>query len=190
MAKRQGLTPRHRKFVREYLVDLNATQAAIRSGYKPDNAGIVAAKLVRKSYIKNAIREAMEVRAARTESTQDEVIRELRLLCFSNHTHYTINDRGELILTPSAPFGAERAVSSVKHKVRTRVDKDGAETVEHETEIRLWNKNDALKEMARHLGVEQAPLEVILDGLPDDIAKRFRSVLAGQIRDRERKEGD
>ena len=61
------LTPREERFVGEYLIDLNATQAAIRSGYSAKSARQIGAENLSKPYIAAAIAEAQAERARRTE---------------------------------------------------------------------------------------------------------------------------
>ena len=68
------LTPKQAAFVAEYLVDLNATQAAIRAGYSAKTAGSVGAENLSKPEIAAAIAEAQQKRAERTEITQDKVL--------------------------------------------------------------------------------------------------------------------
>ena len=72
------LTPRQRRFVDEYLVDLNGTQAAIRAGYSPKTANKIAYENLTKLDIQQAISAAQVERQKRTELTADEVIRDLR----------------------------------------------------------------------------------------------------------------
>ena len=72
------LTPRQQRFVDEYLVDLNGTQAAIRAGYSVSGARAHACKLLTNANIQAAISVAMSQRKERTELTADEVIRDLR----------------------------------------------------------------------------------------------------------------
>jgi phage terminase small subunit len=52
---RPGLTHKQFRFVQEYVRDLNATEAAIRAGYKPKSASEVAGRLVKKSHVADAI---------------------------------------------------------------------------------------------------------------------------------------
>ena len=72
------LTDKQRKFVSEYLVDLNATQAAIRAGFSEKTAGSMAQKLVAKSHIQEAIKSAQAQREKRTLVTVDYVVSSLR----------------------------------------------------------------------------------------------------------------
>lgn len=54
-----ALTPKQKLFVDEYLIDLNATQAAIRAGYRPDNAEQMGYQLLQKTSVSDAISKAM-----------------------------------------------------------------------------------------------------------------------------------
>ena len=63
------LTPKEERFIGEYLIDLNATQAAIRSGYSAKSARQIGAENLSKPYIAAAIAEAQAERARRTEIT-------------------------------------------------------------------------------------------------------------------------
>lgn len=77
-----ALTEKQRRFVAEYLVDLNATQAAIRAGYAAKRADAMGYENLRKPEIAAAVAEAMQQRAKRTEITQDRVLQELARIAF------------------------------------------------------------------------------------------------------------
>ena len=68
------MTPKHKRFVSEYLVDLNATQAAVRAGYSKKTAYSIGQENLSKPEIAKAITAAMTKRSERTEVTQDYVI--------------------------------------------------------------------------------------------------------------------
>ena len=72
-----ALTAKQAAFVQEYLVDLNATQAAIRAGYSAKRAGEIGYQLLQKTPIQEAIKAAMGERGERTHITQDFVLSEL-----------------------------------------------------------------------------------------------------------------
>lgn len=65
------------RFVDEYLVDLNATQAAIRAGYSPKTAYSMGQRLLKDVEVQAAIQEARARREKRTEITQDRVVQEI-----------------------------------------------------------------------------------------------------------------
>ena len=72
-----ALTDRQAKFVDEYLVDLNATQAAIRAGYSEKRASEIGYQQLQKTTVQEAIAEAMEKRSKRVQRTADDVMRDL-----------------------------------------------------------------------------------------------------------------
>ena len=71
------LTPKQQRFVDEYLIDLNATQSAIRAGYSPKTAEQQGFQLLKKTSVSEAIEQAQQERQKRTLVTQDDVIRGL-----------------------------------------------------------------------------------------------------------------
>ncbi len=75
-----ALTPKQKRFVAEYLIDLNATAAAKRAGYSEKNAGKIGPELLGKTRISAAIQEAIQRRSQRTEVTQDYVIGKLKAI--------------------------------------------------------------------------------------------------------------
>lgn len=72
------MTPKQERFVEEYLIDLNATQAAIRSGYSAKTAVEMGCENLRKPHIAAAITKEIEARQQRTEITQDYVLTTIR----------------------------------------------------------------------------------------------------------------
>lgn len=76
------LTPKQEAFVREYLIDLNATQAAIRAGYSEKTAHVIGHENINKPEIAERIAKAQEKRSERTEITAERVLEELAFLAF------------------------------------------------------------------------------------------------------------
>ncbi len=74
------MTPKQIAFVDEYLIDLNATQAAIRAGYSAKTAGWIGPQLLGKTHISEAIAKRMGDRQKRTEITQDLVLTDIELI--------------------------------------------------------------------------------------------------------------
>ena len=72
------LTPKQQRFVEEYLIDLNGTQAAIRAGYSPKTAKEQASENLAKPNIQEAIQGAQSARSERTEVNQDYVVQRLK----------------------------------------------------------------------------------------------------------------
>ena len=72
-----ALTDKQAKFVDEYLIDLNATQAAIRAGYSANRASEIGYQQLQKTTVQEAIAEAMDNRSKRVQRTDDDVMRDL-----------------------------------------------------------------------------------------------------------------
>ncbi|WP_336368975.1 terminase small subunit, partial [Avibacterium paragallinarum] len=70
-------TDKQKRFVEEYLIDLNATQAAIRAGYSKNRASELGYQLLQKTTVQQAIEAAQNKRAERVQITQDDVIQML-----------------------------------------------------------------------------------------------------------------
>ena len=72
------LTDKQQRFVAEYLIDLNATKAAIRAGYSAKNADKIGSQLLGKTRVSEAIQAGKMARSERTEITQDYVLAKLK----------------------------------------------------------------------------------------------------------------
>jgi phage terminase small subunit len=145
--------PRRQLFVQNYVKDYNATQAAIRSGYSPKTAKVQGSRLLTYVDVRQAI-EALQVKAKEEAGiTALEVLKELATLACSNVEHYTADDTGRLTLAAGAPAQAMRAVSSLKYKTRIIPRKDQEPVIERDVEFRLWDKNTALTNLAKHFAL-------------------------------------
>lgn len=80
------LTEKQQRFVAEYLIDLNATQAAIRAGYSAKNADKIGSQLLGKTRVYEAIQAEKTARSERTEITQDYVLRKLTQIAITSWT--------------------------------------------------------------------------------------------------------
>lgn len=147
------MTPKEARFVSEYLVDLNATAAAVRAGYSPKTARTTAQEVLLKPHIAEAVEKAKSTRLARVTMTQDQVLDELALLAFSSVTNYVLDGSGNVVLAEGAPAGAERAIQSVKRRIIRAGRGDDAKTEQEIIEIKLWDKVAPLMRAGRHLDV-------------------------------------
>lgn len=85
-AAQLGLTPKQQRFVDEYLIDLNASQAAIRAGYSPSTAGSIGHENLKKPEIQLALQEARKRQQERTQISADAVLRETWLQFSADRT--------------------------------------------------------------------------------------------------------
>ncbi len=166
------MPPRQQRFVDEYLVDPNATQAAIKAGYSAKTAESAGSRMLRNVKVASAIAAAREKRAVKVGLSQQRVLEEVEGLAHSDVTHYMFDDiANRLVLTEGAPPNAMRAVSSVKY--RSRTDEDG--NVTRECEFKLWDKPGMVKLAGRHLGIKGFFEKVEVSG-PDGGPVEVRAV--------------
>jgi len=148
------LTPKQAAFVQEYLVDLCATQAAIRAGYSKKTANRIGPQNLSKLVIQVALKKAMDARAKETGVTAESVLRQCQYMSFAD-IRELFTEAGQLIDIRSLPDAIAAAVQSVEVVVRAtgETDEDGNREVEHVHKIRLVDKRASLDMLFKHLGL-------------------------------------
>lgn len=86
------LTEKQKRFCDEYLIDLNATQAAIRAGYSEKTAEQMGYQLLQKTSVQEHLQKRLSDRSERTAITQDRVLNELAKVGFAKAADYTDAD--------------------------------------------------------------------------------------------------
>lgn len=148
------LSRKQAQFVAEYLVDLNATQAAIRAGYSSKTAQSQASQLLQLPNVAEAVERAKAQRSARVNIKQDDILHEVSALAMSRIDHYVVDDDGNVQLAEGAPDNALAAIESIKRRKTTRTDKESNESVTTwDVEIKLYDKPGQLKLLGRHIGL-------------------------------------
>jgi phage terminase small subunit len=159
------LTPKQQRFVDEYLIDLNATQAAIRAGYSEKTAQEIGSENLSKPIIAEAIAAAMKEREKRTEITQDRVLKEYAKLAFLDPRRFYDED-GALI--PVHKLDADVAAALVG--VDVHEEKVDGVAIGQTKKIKFVDKKGALDSVARHLGMFNDKLQMTgKDGGPVDM---------------------
>ena len=146
------MTEKQQRFVEEYLIDLNATQAAIRSGYSAKTADVQGSRMLGNVKVQQAISEIMANRSKRTGVNQDMVVQELARIAFVKMTD-VVNADGEI--RPDASDDDLACIESVKYK-RSDTDTGSSE----EREIKIASKLKALELLGKHLGMWNDKLDV------------------------------
>ena len=108
-------SPRQEQFVAEYLVDLNATQAAIRAGYSEKTARQQGARLLSNVYIQAAIAQARQEQQQRTQVTADSVVKEAALIAFADARELVQHVVGSCRHCHGEGFKFQRTVSEMNH---------------------------------------------------------------------------
>ena len=145
--KVKGLTDKQQRFVEEYLIDLNGTQAATRAGYSPDTADKQASRMLTYGKVGACVRKAIAERSKRTGITQDRVLRELARIGFVNVPD--VVDSMDATIRIDASEDDTSAISSVK--VKTTRTKDESEITERE--IKFHDKVKSLELIGKHLAM-------------------------------------
>jgi len=148
-----ALTKKQKLFVEEYLIDLNATQAAIRAGYSPTSARQIADENMSKPDIKNAIEKALAERSKRTGVNADRIVQELAKIAFINPTDVINMD--EATVRGDANRDDTAAISSVKVKT---IPTDNGDITERE--VKTYDKIKALELLGKHIGMFSDRLKV------------------------------
>jgi phage terminase small subunit len=180
--EKASLTPKQRRFVEEYLLDLNATQAAIRAGYSRKTAAMLGYQQLQKTLVADAIASAQARRSQRTEITADWVLQELRKLAASNMGDFMrTGEHGDPHLDFSALTRDQMAaLSEVTVDDFTDGRGDDARDVRR-VRFKLHDKQAALVNIGRHLGMFTDNLTLRrhpLDGKSHDELRAIEEALA------------
>lgn len=170
MAKKQikKLTAKQERFVEEYLVDLNATQAAIRAGYSEKTAGSISFENLQKPEIQDAIDEKRRQLSEKTGINQSRVLKEYAKLAFLDPSLF-YDENGLLIPIQDLPNEVSAALTGIectRHTLGDGEDRD----IEYTTKIKFADKIKALDSLAKHLGLfekdndQKRPIIRLLDG--------------------------
>ena len=168
--KKEGIptTRKQKLFVQEYLIDLNATQAAIRAGYSPESAADIGSENLRKPDICASIDKAMAERSRRLGLNQDRILMELAKIALLNPQQVVNLD--EATVREDALPEDLAAVASVKVKRFPTKDGEGIER-----EIKFYDKTKALELAGKHLGMfrDKVDVNVQTSGKLDDIMSQL-----------------
>ena len=157
-APKKELTAKQKAFVQEYLIDLNATQAAIRAGYSEATANEQASRLLANVNIQKAIQKAMARREKRTNITQDMVLQELAKIAMLDIKDFLSFRTEKTVVGTSEDTG--EPVMDYTHVVQMKDsdDIDGSlfseiQLKNGELKFKLYDKVKALELCGRHLGM-------------------------------------
>ncbi len=162
------LTAKQERFVQEYLIDLNATQAAIRAGYSTKTATEQGSRMLTNVNVRARIDEAMAERSRRLGVSQDRIVNELAKIAFINPADVVNFD--EARVKASAAQDDTAAILSVKVK---KSFSDTGETVERE--VKLNDKVKSLELLGKHIGMFKDKVEV--SGTLETGTEKLESIL-------------
>ena len=176
MAGRKNLTDKRRKFVSEYLIDLNGKNAAIRAGYVPESADVEAARLLGDASVKAELETAQAHLARRTQIKQEQVVRQLALIAFSNFEDYTRLEGETRVLDLSVCDRDKLAAIQELTEDATGGSGDGEKRLVLRTKLKLSDRTKALELLCRHLGMLKDSVKVTGDvTVTNTVADRLRA---------------
>lgn len=178
------LTDRQKRFCDEYLIDLNATQAAIRAGYSEKRPSEQAYQLLQKATVQEYIQKRQADRVERTEISQDDVVKELANIAFSNVTDYVkvvekemhIEVEGKLVpvYDEDGNPAKYKTVEPILTDELTEQQKKALAVIQKGRDgfiIKTYDKLQALEKLGKHLGMwnnkENESTEMQDDGFMD-----------------------
>ncbi|KAA8689576.1 Terminase small subunit [Pseudomonas caricapapayae] len=166
-----ALTAKQQRFVDEYLIDLNATQAATRAGYSKKTANEQGSRLLANVSVSAAIRQGMNARSGRVEITQDMVLKELAKIGFSDIRKVVRWGETQVRMVDGEDDGPEDMVPyhGLALIDSTEIDDNTAGAIAEVSQgrdglkVKLHDKKGALVDIGRHLGMFSAPGHLSLD---------------------------
>ena len=148
------LTPKQARFVDEYLVDLNATQAAIRAGYSSKRADAMGHENLRKPEIAAALKERMDKRAERTQIDADWILKRLAQDATADVADL-YDENGNLRPVHEWPMawrtGLVAGIDTVQERIGT--DEDGKPEYATVRKVRLADRTKMLELIGKHIDV-------------------------------------
>lgn len=147
-----SLNEKQRRFAEEYLIDLNAKQAAIRAGYSAKTAESQGSRLLSNAKVSEAIQAAKEARSARTRITQDRVLQELARLAFFDVRRLYRED-GSLKEPHELDDDTAAAVAQLESLEEFSGSGEDRELIGHTKKVKTFSKDSALSLAMRHLGM-------------------------------------
>lgn len=129
-------------FCQEYLIDLNAKQAAIRAGYSQKTAEVQASRLLSLAKVQAEVQRLLSERQERTQVTADRVVQELARIAFADVRQVAQWNYSRVGLVPSdqVPDDAAAAIGEIG-------------MTQHGPRIKMLNKQPALELLGKHLGM-------------------------------------
>lgn len=144
------MTPKQARFVAEYLVDLNGTQAAIRAGYSPKGAEVTASKLLRVGKVAKAVAAGKGKQLQDAGLSAARVLEELRRLAFADMRGF-FDANGNML--PIQSLSAEQGSQIASLEVIIKNAKAGDGVTDEIHKFKVWDKSRALEMLAKHYGL-------------------------------------
>jgi len=141
------MTPKKLRFIEEYCVDLNGTQAAIRAGYSKDRARITASELLAERNISAEIQKRLERLTKAADIKTEQILEEVSRVAFVDPREVMPSDSYLGKQLRQMPEDIARAIASIELITRKVAESDD---IEYVAKIKFWNKLDALEKLGKY----------------------------------------
>lgn len=168
-----ALTPKKRLFAREYLRDLNATQAAIRAGYSKASAHAQGHDLLKEPEVDDLVETLRAQREMRVDVKVDDVLRELIALA-SLDVSEAFDEHGALLPIHEIPLDVRKAIAGFEVEEISAGGGEERAVIGTLRKVKFVSKEKALELLGRHLKMFTDKFEVKVDGSFAELLKKAR----------------
>jgi phage terminase small subunit len=155
-----ALNPKQRRFVAEYLIDLNATQAAIRAGYSKKTAEQQGYQLLQKTSVAQAVTAGKSKQLETAELTAARVLEEIRRLAFIDMRGF-FDANGNMKSVSELTPEQGSALASLEVIIKNAEAGDGVTDRVHK--FKVWDKTRSLEMLAKHFALLTDVVKVTTD---------------------------
>lgn len=150
MVGAKPLTPKQQRFVSEYLVDLNATQAAIRAGYSSKRADQAGYQLLRNSGVAAAVSAGKAKQLGTAELSAARVLEEMRRIAFVDMRSF-FDEGGNLKPIHELTEEQGSALAALEVIIKNAQAGDGHTDMIHK--FKVWDKSKTLELLGKHFNL-------------------------------------
>lgn len=167
-----ALSPKQLRFVEEFVVDLNATQAAIRAGYSPKTAAAQGSRLLKNVEVQQAIAQRQAQVSQSAGVRAEDVLRQLMRIGFCD-IRKAYDEKGNLLPIKDLPDDIALAVSGIDVEEIQGPDDENPQTL-RVRKLRFPDRNKALELLGKHLKLWVDKVEHSADGSFAEMLKAAR----------------
>lgn len=150
--KRPKLTRKQEAFCQEYIIDFNATQAAIRAGYSKKTAGSIGFENLKKPEIQKRLAGLIKKRSERAEITADRVLAECMRVALAD-VGEAFDENGNIKAIHDIPEDVRRAISGFEVIEEFQGEGKDKEFVGYLKKVKFWSKDKNIEVLFRHIGM-------------------------------------
>ena len=169
------LTDKEEAFCKEYLIDMNATRAAIRAGYSKKTANVAGPRLLVNVRVKKRLQKLIALRNKRVEVNEDRIVKELARIAFTNMAEYAAWSGDQVTLEDSKDLDEDNT-AAVSEVGQTKTKGGGGSL-----KFKLHDKVKAMELLMRHRGMLSDKLDMTTKG--NEIRQNVYNIISSDQRE-------